>query len=72
MSGRAWAEILILSLIWGASLLSVYVALEEIGSLTSVAHWTFLAMLIRMPQVAYNLLSRRQKPLGIRAKGRMN
>ncbi|MEO0390655.1 MAG: DMT family transporter [Pseudomonadota bacterium] len=45
LSGRAWAELMLLGLIWGASFLSIRVALDEIGFLTSVAHRTFWAML---------------------------
>jgi len=56
MSGRAWADLLILSLIWGASFLSVHVALAEIGPLTSVAHRTFWAMLILWGYVAIRSL----------------
>ncbi|WP_416236635.1 DMT family transporter [Yoonia sp. 72] len=62
MSGRAWAEILILSLIWGASFLSVHVALEEIGPLTSVAHRTFWAMLILWGYVAIRRLPLPRSP----------
>lgn len=57
MSGRAWAELLLLSLFWGASFLSVHVALEEIGPLTSVAHRTFWAMLILWAYVAARRLT---------------
>lgn len=46
MSARAWAELSLLSLIWGASFLSIRVALDEIGPLTAVAHRTFWAMLV--------------------------
>lgn len=46
ISPRAWAELFLLSLIWGGSFLSVHVALEEIGPLTAVAHRTGWAMLI--------------------------
>ena len=35
-----------LSFIWGGSFLSIHIALEEIGPLTSVAHRTGWAMLI--------------------------
>ncbi|WP_043700188.1 DMT family transporter [Yoonia vestfoldensis] len=62
MTGRAWAEILILSLIWGASFLSVHVALEEIGPLTSVAHRTFWAMLILWGYVAIRRLPLPRSP----------
>jgi len=34
MSMRAWAEMLLLSVIWGGSFLSIHVALDEIGVAT--------------------------------------
>jgi drug/metabolite transporter (DMT)-like permease len=46
LSGRAWAEMLLLALIWGGSFLSIRVALDEITPLTSVAHRTTWAMLV--------------------------
>ncbi|KQI72562.1 multidrug transporter [Loktanella sp. 5RATIMAR09] len=46
ISPQAWAGLLMLALIWGGSFLSVHVALEEIGPLTSVAHRTGWAMVI--------------------------
>ncbi len=46
ISARAWFELMILSLIWGASFLSIRIALNEVGPLTAVAHRTFWAMLI--------------------------
>ncbi len=46
ISPRAWAELLVLSLIWGGSFLSIRIALDEIGPLTTVAHRTGWAMLI--------------------------
>lgn len=62
MSGRAWADLLILSLIWGASFLSVHVALADIGPLTSVAHRTFWAMLILWGYVAIRRLPLPRRP----------
>jgi drug/metabolite transporter (DMT)-like permease len=47
LSPRAWAELMALSLIWGASFLSIRIALDEIPVLTSVAHrvvWAALAL----------------------------
>ncbi len=38
MSGRAWAELIVLSILWGGTFLSVRIALNEIGPLTVVAH----------------------------------
>ncbi len=52
ISPRAWAELLLLSLIWGASFLSIKVALSEIGPLTAVAHRTGWAMLILWAVIA--------------------
>ncbi|NSX56724.1 DMT family transporter [Parasulfitobacter algicola] len=46
LSTRAWIELILLSLIWGGSFLSIRVALDEIGPVTSVAHRTGWAMLI--------------------------
>lgn len=46
MSARAWIELCLLSLIWGASFLSIRVALDEIGPLTAVAHRTVWAVLV--------------------------
>lgn len=45
LSNRAWAELMILSLIWGGSFLSIRVALDEVPFLTSVAHRVFWAAL---------------------------
>ncbi|UWQ97935.1 DMT family transporter [Rhodobacteraceae bacterium S2214] len=45
MSARAWIELCLLSLIWGASFLSIRVALDEVGPLNAVAHRTVWAML---------------------------
>ena len=46
MSSQAWAMLFLLAFIWGASFLSVRIALDEIGPLTSVAHRTGWAMVI--------------------------
>jgi len=46
MQPRVWAELFVLSFIWGGSFLSVRIALDEIGPLTSVAHRVVWAMLI--------------------------
>jgi len=46
LTGRAWAELLLLSAIWGGSFLSVRLALNEIGPLTTVAHRVFWGALI--------------------------
>lgn len=44
LTGRAWSELLLLGIIWGASFLSIRIALDEIAPLTSIAHRTFWAM----------------------------
>ncbi|MBY5932408.1 DMT family transporter [Tateyamaria omphalii] len=46
LSGRAWVELILLGTIWGASFLSIRIALDEINPLTSVAHRTFWAMCV--------------------------
>lgn len=56
ISTRAWAELFLLGLIWGASFLSIRIALNEIGPLTAVAHRTGWAMLILWAYVALRRL----------------
>ncbi|KIN60948.1 Transmembrane drug/metabolite transporter family protein [Sulfitobacter noctilucae] len=46
ISLHAWAELLLLAAIWGASFVSVRVALDEIGPLTAVAHRVGWAALV--------------------------
>ncbi len=46
LTPRAWAELILLALIWGGSFLSIRIALDEIGFLTSVAHRVFWATLV--------------------------
>lgn len=46
ISPQAWVALLLLALIWGASFVSIRIALDEIGPLTAVAHRTFWAMLV--------------------------
>lgn len=45
ISLTAWISLAALGVIWGASFVSVRVALNEVGPLTAVAHRTFWAML---------------------------
>lgn len=45
LSPRAWAELLLLGLIWGASFISIRIALDTIPVMTSVLHRVFWAML---------------------------
>ena len=47
ISTRAWGELILLALLWGASFLCVAIALDEIGPLTVVAHrvgWAMVAL----------------------------
>lgn len=46
MSGRAWGQLLLLSLIWGASFLSTRVALDELPPVTIVMHRCLWAMIL--------------------------
>ncbi|MFQ6552270.1 DMT family transporter [Aestuariibius insulae] len=46
LSTGAWIQLALLALIWGGSFLSIRIALDEVGPLTSVAHRTFWAMLV--------------------------
>lgn len=52
LSGRAWAELMLLATIWGASFLSIRIALDEITPLASVAHRVLWAMLVLWGVVA--------------------
>lgn len=45
ISAPAWISLIALGTIWGLSFVSVRIALNEVGPLTSVAHRTFWAML---------------------------
>lgn len=56
ISGRAWAELLLLGLIWGGSFLSIRVALNEIPVLTAVLHRTGWAMLALWGVVLFSRL----------------
>ncbi len=66
LSARAWAELLLLSLIWGASFLSIRIALDEVPVVTSVAHRVFWAALILW---AYVLIMRLPIPKDLRVWG---
>lgn len=46
ISPRAWGELFLLGLIWGASFLTLRIALDEIPVLTAVLHRVFWAMLV--------------------------
>ncbi|MEM6478773.1 MAG: DMT family transporter, partial [Pseudomonadota bacterium] len=58
MGARAWLELLLLSLIWGAVFMSVNVALKELGPLTIVAHrvgWACLILWIIVVSLRLNV-----------------
>lgn len=47
ISSRAWIELALLAALWGASFVSIRIALDEIGPVTAVAHrvgWAMLAL----------------------------
>ncbi|MBC6407230.1 MAG: DMT family transporter [Rhodobacteraceae bacterium] len=46
ISLRAWIELALLAFLWGASFLSIRIALDEIGPLTAVAHRTLWAAVL--------------------------
>jgi drug/metabolite transporter (DMT)-like permease len=49
ISSRAWIEMLLLAMIWGASFVSIRIALDEVGPMTAVAHrvgWAMVALWI--------------------------
>lgn len=66
MTPRAWAELMALALIWGAVFLSVRVALDEVGVLTSVAHRALWAAPVLWALAA---LARQPLPRGARIWG---
>jgi drug/metabolite transporter (DMT)-like permease len=46
LSGMAWIQLILLSFLWGGSFLSIDIALDEIGFVTTVAHRVFWACLV--------------------------
>lgn len=56
LTPRAWAELVLLSAIWGASFLSIRVALDEIGPLTVVFHRVGWAALVLWAVIALRRL----------------
>ncbi len=75
MTGRAWAEMILLATIWGASFLAIRVALDEVPPLTSVAHRTGWAMLALWAVVAVMRLPLPRDPriwLGFLGMGLLN
>ncbi|WP_394197911.1 DMT family transporter [Litoreibacter albidus] len=56
MTTRAWAEMALLSLIWGGSFLSIRLALDEVPVITAVAHRVFWATLVLWGYIALRRL----------------
>ncbi len=61
-STQAWLLLGALALIWGASFLSIRIALDEVPPLTAVAHRTFWAMLVLWGYVALRRLPVPRQP----------
>ncbi len=75
LSPRAWAELLLLSAIWGASFLSIRVALDEVPVMTAVAHRVFWAAFLLWGYVLYRGLAIPRDPkiwLGFFVMGLLN
>lgn len=66
LSARAWAELLLLSAIWGASFLSIRIALNEVPFVTTVAHRVFWATLLLW---AYVIIRGLEVPRSLRVWG---
>ena len=66
LTGRAWAELILLGTIWGGSFFAISIALKEIGPLTSVVHRTVWAALLLW---GFALLSGYRPPKDIRIWG---
>ncbi len=62
-STRAWLELILLSVIWGASFLSIRIALDEIPVMTAVAHRVFWAALALWAFVAIKRLEIPRNPM---------
>jgi drug/metabolite transporter (DMT)-like permease len=66
ISGRAWAELMLLSMIWGGIFFSVAIALREIGPVTAVLHRVGWAAVLLWLVVAARGL---KMPRGVRRWG---
>ena len=66
LNRAAWADLILLSLIWGGSFLSMRIALDEIGVLTVVAHRVGWAAVILW---LYVVLRRLPVPRSLRVWG---
>lgn len=53
LSSRGWAELILLGVIWGASFLSIRIALDTIPFVTSVFHRVFCASLVLWIVIAF-------------------
>ena len=53
LSTRAWGELTLLALIWGGSFVSIRIALDEVGPLSSVAYRVSLAMIVLWAAVVF-------------------
>ncbi|MEL6643502.1 MAG: DMT family transporter [Pseudomonadota bacterium] len=62
LTSRAWAELILLSTIWGASFLSIRIALDEIPVLTSVTHRVGWAALVLWLVIGVRRLPLPRKP----------
>ncbi len=62
ISPRAWAELILLGLIWGGSFLSIAIALRDVGVLTTVAHRVFWAALLLWLYIAVRRLPLPRSP----------
>ena len=62
LSPRAWAELLLLGLIWGASFLTIRIALDEVPVVTTVLHRTLWAMLVLWAVIAWQRLPLPRNP----------
>jgi drug/metabolite transporter (DMT)-like permease len=75
ISPRAWAEMLLLAMIWGASFVSIRIALDEVGPITSVAHRVGWAALVLWAVVVWMRLPLPRTPivwLGFLGMGLLN
>lgn len=75
LSPRAWVELALLGIIWGASFVSIRIALDTVPVMTSVLHRTFWAMLALWLVVWFKGLSVPTSPrlwLGFLVMGLLN
>lgn len=63
LSARAWAELLLLGLIWGGSFLSIRIAIDEVPVVTAVLHRVFWAALVLWAVVWWRGLAIPRSPM---------